>query len=87
MRAEHTILVVEPERRFCWRDAGWNAHVVYAHRCRTLTAQPGGGVTQLQQEILIDGRLARLAALTMGRALNHGMAVESAALKQRAEGS
>jgi hypothetical protein len=84
MRAKHLVLTVEPGHRLCWRDAGWNAAFVYAHRCRTLTPLPGGSV-RFEQEILLDGTLARLAARWFGPALQKGLAAETAALKQRAE--
>jgi hypothetical protein len=84
MRARHRVLTVDPERRFCWRDAGWNARFVYAQRCRELTVRPDGTVL-VAQTLLIDGVLSRLAAVFMGWALTRGMAAESAALKRRAE--
>jgi uncharacterized protein YndB with AHSA1/START domain len=86
MRAEHTVLTVDPERRFCWRDAGWNAWFVYGQRCRTLTANPDGTVV-VTQELLLDGALSGTAAFFLGKAMSDGMAAESAALKERAETS
>jgi hypothetical protein len=83
-RYEHTVLVVEPSVRFCWKDAGWNAWFVYGQRCRWITALPGGGV-KFRQELLIDGVLAWMADLTQGAGLRAGMAAETAALKARAE--
>jgi uncharacterized protein YndB with AHSA1/START domain len=84
MAAEHTVLVVDPEHRFCWRDAGWNAWFVYGQRCRTLTVQPDGTV-RLSQELLLDGALSGAAAAVLGKPMSDGMAAESAALKERAE--
>lgn len=84
MRAAHRVLVVEAERRFCWRDAGWNAAFVYGQRCRWLTARDDGTVL-FQQEVLIDGALAQVASLFYGAALRSGMATETAALKDYAE--
>jgi hypothetical protein len=84
MRAQHIVLTVEPEARFCWRDAGWNSWFVYGQRCRTLQRQPDGRVL-FRQELLLDGPLSPVAGLTMGRALRDGMAAETTALKQHAE--
>ncbi len=84
MRADHVVLVVEPETRFCWRDAGWNSWFVYGQRCRTLDRQADGTVL-FKQELLLDGPFSQVARLATGRALRDGMAAETAALKQRAE--
>jgi hypothetical protein len=84
MRARHTVLVVEPEQRFCWCDAGWNSWFVYGQRSRTLTAQADGTVL-FEQELLLDGPLNRVARLFQGTALRDGMAAETVALKQRVE--
>jgi uncharacterized protein YndB with AHSA1/START domain len=84
MRAQHVVLVVEPEARFCWRDAGWNSWFVYGQRCRTLRPQADGTVL-FQQELLLDGPLSSIAKLVNGRDLRHGMAAETAALKEHAE--
>jgi hypothetical protein len=83
-RYQHTVLVVEPATRFCWKDAGWNAWFVYGQRCRWLTPLPGGGV-HFRQELLVDGALAWLADLAQGKALRAGLAAETAALKATAE--
>lgn len=83
-KAEHTVLVVQPERRFCWKDAGWNAWFVYGQRCRTLTPQPDGSVL-FEVELLLDGPLSGVADHFQGEAMRTGMAAETAALKQRAE--
>jgi hypothetical protein len=84
MWAEHTVLVVEPNARLCWRDAGWNSLFVYGQRCRTLRAREDGKVF-FQQDLLLDGPLAHFASLTTGPSLRAGMAAETAALKQRIE--
>ena len=84
MRAKHVVLTVEPERRFCWKDAGWNSWFVYGQRCRTLRHQADGSVL-FQQELLLDGPLSKVASATMGKAMRAGMAAETAALKQHAE--
>jgi len=84
MKAKHVVLAVEPEKRFCWRDAGWNSWFVYGQRCRTLDRQADGTVL-FRQELLLDGPLAGLAKLTQGKDLQAGMAAETAALKARAE--
>jgi uncharacterized protein YndB with AHSA1/START domain len=84
MRAQHVVLVVEPEARFCWRDAGWNSWFVYGQRCRTLERRAHGTVL-FRQELLLDGPFSHVAGLTMGQAMRDGMAAETAALKQLAE--
>ncbi len=84
MRAEHVVLAVDPESRFCWRDAGWNAWFVYGQRCRWLTPQPDGSVL-LEQQVLLDGPLAGISSLFLGAMLEHGIIDETAALKARAE--
>ncbi|MFD0008585.1 SRPBCC domain-containing protein [Streptomyces sp. NPDC127178] len=86
MPARHTVLVAENNARFCWRDAGWNAHVVYGQRCRTLQRQSDGRVLYTS-ELLLDGPLASLTGLAMGGHLRTGMAAETAALKRHAERS
>ncbi|MER7577812.1 SRPBCC domain-containing protein [Streptomyces sp. NPDC126514] len=83
MPARHTVLVVEKNSRFCWRDAGWNALVVYGQRCRTLQQQPDGSVLYTS-ELMLDGPLASVANLTIGSHMRTGMAAETAALKQSA---
>jgi len=83
MRAEHTVEAVDPKTHFCWRDAGWNALFVSAHRCRTLTPRPDG--TVLYQVDLELGRLAGVANALEGTALQSGMNAETAALKTRVE--
>ncbi|MFD0008840.1 SRPBCC family protein [Streptomyces sp. NPDC127178] len=84
MAAQHTVLVVEPQHRLCWRDAGWNAYFVYGQRCRTLEQRPDGTVL-VTNELLLDGILSSSTDLLMGAALRQGLAGETGALKQRAE--
>jgi hypothetical protein len=84
MRAKHVVLAVEPERRLCWRDAGWNALFVYAQRSRTLEALPDGKV-RLRQELLVDGPLRGVVGMAYGDALRAGLAAETAALKRSVE--
>jgi uncharacterized protein YndB with AHSA1/START domain len=84
MRAQHVVLTVEPEARFCWRDAGWNSWFVYGQRCRWLEPQADGTVL-FKQELLLDGPFSGAASLVMGKAMRDGMAAETAALKQHAE--
>ncbi|TWP50498.1 SRPBCC domain-containing protein [Lentzea tibetensis] len=84
MAAQHVVLKVDAEKRFCWKDAGWNAWFVYGQRCRTLTAQ-GDGTVLVKNELLLDGLLSGAAGLAMGQAMRNGMAAENAALKQHAE--
>ncbi len=84
MAAEHTVLVVEPQTRFCWRDAGWNAIFVYGQRCRTLERRPDGTIL-VRNELLLDGIFSPAANLTVGKAMRDGMAAEMAALKRHAE--
>jgi uncharacterized protein YndB with AHSA1/START domain len=85
MKARHTVLTVVPQREFCWKDAGWNSWFVYGQRCRWLQRRPDGTVL-FRQELLLDGPLSGAAGATTGRALRDGMAAETAALKQHAEG-
>jgi uncharacterized protein YndB with AHSA1/START domain len=82
--AEHIVLAVEPEHRFCWKDTGWNGAFVYSQRCRTLTRNPDGTVL-LSQELLMEGLLSPVAGAAMGKNLSEGMAAETDALKRRAE--
>ncbi|GAB2829916.1 SRPBCC domain-containing protein [Lentzea nigeriaca] len=84
MAAKHTVLGGVPARRFCWKDAGWNAWFVYGQRCRTLTTQSDGTVL-LSNELLIDGILSGWTDHFMGRAMRDGMQAENAALKRIAE--
>ncbi|MCX4781761.1 SRPBCC domain-containing protein [Streptomyces sp. NBC_01264] len=84
MPAEHTVLVVEPNRRFCWRDAGWNASFVYGQRCRTLDPRADGTVL-VTNELLLDGIFSSATDLVMGTALRKGLAAETRALELRAE--
>ncbi|MGP3690570.1 SRPBCC family protein [Streptomyces sp. IBSNAI002] len=84
MRAEHTVLVVEPNRRFCWRDAGWNASFVYGQRCRTLDPRADGTVL-VTNELLLDGVFSSATDLVMGAALREGLAAETRALALRTE--
>ena len=79
MRAKHVVLVVDPMRRFCWRDAGWNALFVYAHRDRTLERLVDGRV-RLRQELILDGPLKGIALAMYGDALRAGLAAETVAL-------
>jgi uncharacterized protein YndB with AHSA1/START domain len=83
MRAKHRVLVVEPGLRLCWRDAGWNALVVYGQRSRTI--EPCARGVRLQQELLIDGPLRGLAMRLYGDALRDGLSAETQALKRRLE--
>ena len=62
------VLVVEPQTRFCWRDAGWNAIFVYGQRCRTLQRQPDGTIL-VRNELLLDGIFSPAADLTVGKAM------------------
>lgn len=84
MAATHVVLAVDPQTRFCWRDAGWNAWFVYGQRCRWLEPRADGTVL-LRQELLLDGVLSPVADHTIGKAMRNGMAAETAALKARAE--
>lgn len=84
MPATHTVLVVQPTTRFCWRDSGWNAWFVYGQRCRTLERQ-GDGTVVFTNELILDGILSPIADLAIGRAMRDGMAAETAALKRYAE--
>jgi len=81
---QHEILVVEPNQRFCWKDAGWNALFVYGQRCRTLTALPDG-TTHVDNDLLIDGVFAPLSKLIYGDSLASGIAAETTALKDESE--
>ncbi|WP_406191895.1 SRPBCC domain-containing protein [Streptomyces sp. NBC_01017] len=83
MHAQHTVLVVEKNTRLCWRDAGWNALLVYGQRCRTLQQQPDGSVLYTS-ELLLDGPLASVTDFTIGKHMRAGMAAETAALKRHA---
>jgi uncharacterized protein YndB with AHSA1/START domain len=83
VRAKHVVLTVEPGARLAWRDAGWNSLFVYGQRTRTLSAGEGGVV--FEQELLIDGALAGLVRRRYGETLQAGLALETAALKRRAE--
>ena len=81
---QHVVLTVQPQREFCWKDAGWNSWFVYGQRCRWLEPQ-GDGTVLFTQELLLDGPFAGAASHMMGEALRDGMAAETAALKQYAE--
>jgi uncharacterized protein YndB with AHSA1/START domain len=82
--ADHVVLVVEPERRLCWRDAGWTTIFVYAQRCRWLEPAPGGGV-HFVQELQLEGAFSALARAMYGPALEAGIVAETEALRARAE--
>ena len=84
MAAKHTVLNGVPGKRFCWKDAGWNAWFVYGQRCRTLTTRPDGTVL-VSNELLLDGILSGGADHFMGKAMRDGMQAENAALKRIAE--
>jgi hypothetical protein len=84
--AQHVVLTVDPQREFCWKDAGWNSWFVYGQRCRWLEPQDDGTVL-FTQELLLDGPFAGAASHMMGEALRDGMAAETAALKEHAERS
>jgi uncharacterized protein YndB with AHSA1/START domain len=81
---QHEILVVEPNQRFCWKDAGWSSSLVPAHRCRTLTALPDG-TTHVDNDLVIEGLLAPLSKLIYGDSLASGIAAETTALKDESE--
>ena len=82
--ADHIVLVVEPGRRLCWRDAGWTAAFVYGQRCRWIEPLPDGRV-RFVQELLLDGAFAGMADAMYGDSLVAGMTAETAALRVRAE--
>lgn len=84
MKAKHVVLLNEPYKRFCWRDAGWNANFVYGQRCRTLEMTEEG-LVHYKVELLVDGVLSSLANWGQGPFLQAGMASETEALKARAE--
>ena len=84
MSAQHIVLTVEPEREFCWKDAGWNSWFVYGQRCRTLTRNADGTVL-VTNELRLEGALSGVASLAMGKAMRDGMAAENAALREHAE--
>lgn len=84
MHAKHVVLVVEPESRLCWRDAGWNANFVYGQRCRTLSVQPDGKVLY-SVDLLVDGILSGTSKLFQGKDLATGLAAETKAIRERAE--
>lgn len=84
MKADHVVLAVDPQTRFCWRDAGWNSWFVYGQRCRWLEPRADGTVL-FRQELMLDGPLSGAASLATGRALRAGMAAETVALKATAE--
>jgi hypothetical protein len=81
---KYVIGVVEPEQRFCTRDAAWFSTFIYGQRCRMLETLSDGTV-HVWQELLIDGPFSQLADLTFGRTTRAGMDAEMAALRQRAE--
>jgi len=83
-RAEHIIEIVEPGQRFCWSDTGWNSLFVYAHRCRTLEPRADGTIA-FRNELMLDGIFAPMAKLIYGKAMEDGMAAETAAVKQVSE--
>jgi uncharacterized protein YndB with AHSA1/START domain len=80
----HDILVVDPELQLCWKDAGWNAWFVDGERCRTLTVNPDGTV-HIDNDLVISGALAPIAAWIYGDSLRKGIAAETAALASEAE--
>jgi hypothetical protein len=82
--ADHTVIKVQPDTRFCWKDAGWTTVFAPGQRCRTLTVQPDGKM-RFVNELIIDGLLAHLVDLTTGASLRAGMQGENAGLKARAE--
>lgn len=84
MHAKHLVLAVEPNTRFCWRDAGWTTAFVYGQRCRWLALRPDGTVL-FRQELLLAGSSRKLALRRHGPALRAGLAAETAALRRRAE--
>jgi len=83
-RAKHVVLAVDPNTRFCWRDAGWTTAFVYGQRCRWLVLLPDGTVL-FRQELLLEGSSKKTALRRYGPALRAGMAAETAALRRRAE--
>jgi uncharacterized protein YndB with AHSA1/START domain len=84
MTVTHTVLNGEIDRRYCWKDSGFNAIFVYGQRCRTLTLRDDGRV-HYEVELLIDGAMSHIAALFYGENLKNGLAKETPALKLRAE--
>ncbi len=85
MAAQHTVLVVEPQTTFCWKDSGWNALFVHGQRCRTLQRRADGTVL-FTNELVLSGILSPAADLTIGKAMRDGIKAETAALKRAAEG-
>ncbi|MCB9760553.1 MAG: SRPBCC domain-containing protein [Alphaproteobacteria bacterium] len=77
--SRHVVQTLEPPTRFCWRDAGWSAALVYGQRCRTLTPLDEAH-TRVTQELLVSGPLAETAMRRYGDAMRDGLAAEQAAL-------
>jgi uncharacterized protein YndB with AHSA1/START domain len=84
--ADHVVPAVEPEKKLCWRDAGWTTLFVYGQRCRWIDTRTDG-TAYFSQELLLDGPFADIAMQQYGASLRAGMAAETAALRRRAESS
>lgn len=84
MRASHIVLEVNPNKRFYWKDSGWNSYFVYADRSRDLERLADGRVL-LKQTIRVTGILTPLVKHIYGQSLQKGIEDESKAIKSYLE--
>ncbi|MGV9415321.1 SRPBCC family protein [Nocardia sp. NPDC003693] len=80
--AMHEVTVVDPGRRFGWRDKGWVTALAGGNRLRVLLTE--GDRTRLVVRLALTGPLAFLAHALFGTSLVRGLAAETAALAERA---
>ena len=83
-QASHRVTEVQAPHRFCWQDAGWFTLLAQGWRCRTMTANPGGG-TDFRVELGIEGSFSGMEEKRYGQTLREGLKAETEALKAEAE--
>jgi hypothetical protein len=84
MDVRHRILAFKPDRELRWCDLGWFTALAYGERARFL--QPASKGTIYRVELTVTGIATRLVKSMFGIDLAVGLAAETAALKERAEG-
>ncbi|WP_299493980.1 hypothetical protein [uncultured Shewanella sp.] len=84
MESNHTIIHLEQNQVFCWRDEMWYSFLAGGERCRYLTQQDDG-TTQVSGSFQFNGWISGLSYLLYKEQMFNGMTNELLGLKEHFE--
>ncbi|MCL1126221.1 SRPBCC domain-containing protein [Shewanella surugensis] len=80
MESNHTIITLETNKAFCWRDEMWYSFLAGGERCRYLIQQDDGS-TQVSGSFQFKGVISGLSYLLYKAQMQQGMSDELLGLK------